>query len=159
MKKQLLFAGSLALLFLTNCKKDPQSPQPIEQTVQPKGTWSLFSYSGTASGNPFSYTTAQYPCIENNKIIVNADATFSSEYTAQDTCFLYKTQTSALILGYPSNRSTGTWTATDKILSMKYSNSSTSVQGQLSILNGKSYLTFNTTSAQTNSTFALTYVK
>src|SRR5580692_2881510 len=89
----------LLLIIFTSCKKNSdQNPAPnTTTTLDASGTWSMASESNVSNG--FSISSTQYPCLANNKLILNKDGSASRVYAGTDTCFM--TRTPLFIIGMP----------------------------------------------------------
>ena len=96
----------LLVIIFAGCKKDSDpTPAPITTTIDATGTWSMFSESNASNG--FSISSMQFPCLADNKLILNKDGSASRIYTSIDTC--YMTRTPLFIIGMPGPGTPGTW--------------------------------------------------
>jgi hypothetical protein len=97
----------LLILIIASCKKN-SNPNPAPNTtttLDASGTWSMASESNASNG--FSISSTQYPCLADNKLILNKDGSASRVYTGIDTCFM--TRTPLFIIGMPGTSTPGTW--------------------------------------------------
>ena len=95
------------IVILAGCKKnsDP-NPAPDTTTIlDASGTWSMASESNASNG--FAISSTQYPCMANNKLVLNKDGSASRVFTGTDTC--YMTKTPLYIIGMPGPGTPGTW--------------------------------------------------
>jgi hypothetical protein len=90
----------LLIIVFYGCKKNSDSV-PLDAS----GTWSTFSISNDTNG--FSVSSAQFPCLADNKLVLNPDGTAIREYISPDTC--YFTKNPLYILGLPGDTTPGTW--------------------------------------------------
>jgi len=96
----------LLIVIFAGCKKDSDpDPTPNTTILDATGTWSMASESNASNG--FSISSTQYPCLADNKLILNKDGSASRVYTSIDTC--YMTKTPLFIIGMPGPGTPGTW--------------------------------------------------
>lgn len=97
----------LLIVILASCKKnsDPNPTAITSTTLDASGTWSMASENNASNG--FSISSTQYPCLADNKLILNKDGSASRVYTGTDTCFM--TRTPLFIIGIPGPGTPGTW--------------------------------------------------
>lgn len=91
---------SVATVVIAGCKKDNAAP-----LLDITGNWKMTAFD---QGN-VSATAAQYPCIENNMLTVNANGTASGQYTGSTSCVLSNagSNTGVIVtLGQPGQPST-----------------------------------------------------
>ena len=80
--KRLLPLIALSLLFI-KCKTG-NTVTPIAPQLDVVGTWSLYSWQQP----DINATDAQYPCLADNVLKVNADNTASITYNGTSTCYV-----------------------------------------------------------------------
>jgi hypothetical protein len=97
----------LILLFcaLSACKKNSDPVVDTPAQLDASGTWSTSSISNNTNG--FSVSSAQFPCLANNRLVLSPGGTASREYDGMDTC--YMTKIPPYILGVPGDSTPGTW--------------------------------------------------
>lgn len=81
------------------------------QTIDPVGTWSLYSSGGGNVGNATitGSTTETFPCVANNKLTFNADLSYVAFYATADTCYLEHTQSFTHIVGKAGDSTKGSY--------------------------------------------------
>jgi hypothetical protein len=142
MNKKLLFA--LIFLAFISCKKNDVTPDPAQDKINPVGTWYLKS---TAHGT-VSYNNSDFPCLSNNKLIINSDGTFHSHYSANDTCYILNTPSTKITIGKSGDPDiSGTFIQNEN--TVRFSSQYGSYSGTLSTTNGITEMS----EKDTNSTF------
>jgi len=95
----------LLISSLSACKKNSDPVVDTPAQLDASGTWSTSSISNNTNG--FSVSSAQFPCLANNKLVLSLGGTASREYDGMDTC--YMTKIPPYILGVPGDSTPGTW--------------------------------------------------
>lgn len=103
MKKFLFYIFLCALI--VNCKKDNQ-PKLLDIT----GTWKM----NTLASGSISASLDQYPCLENNVMVINSDGSGVGNYTGTTACtYSSSSPFYNIVLGSPDEGTTQiTWTRT-----------------------------------------------
>lgn len=110
MKHKLLLFFSFTVLIGIGCKKSKIS-NPQTQTIDPVGTWFMYSTGGSTVGSSTITTSSSstFPCLENNKLTLNADLSYLAFYAAADTCYLEHTQSFTEIVGKAGDSTKGSY--------------------------------------------------
>lgn len=155
MIKKVSLCLLFVLLLFISCKKDTVIDQP-KQTFNVVGTWALSSYQ-LQYAQSFSATVAQYPCLADNILTLNADGTSSGNYTGTANCYITPVNADPAaeigIVGQaPVN---GTWSLNGNKLHLSSDNIG---EGTVTSVNGKLLLTFNDSTAYNSIKFVATTV-
>lgn len=113
MIKKLLF--SLIILAFISCKKNTPI-HPDQNEINPVGTWYLKSTNDGAT----TYDSSGFPCLSDNKLILNSDGTYHTHYAGTDSCYLIHTSTVKVNIGIPGQPDiSGTFTQNKNTLFFK----------------------------------------
>jgi hypothetical protein len=82
--KKILPLIAVVILFAT-CKKGGNTT-PTTSSLDVVGSWTAYSYQ-TNAGN-INVSVAQYPCMSDNVLMINADQTTETSYIGADTCYI-----------------------------------------------------------------------
>jgi hypothetical protein len=97
----------VTILLFTTCKKG-NNTKPSPPLLDVVGKWSLYSWQQTG----INANAAQFPCLADNILQINADNTTNASYIGTDTCFTVRptgplsTWTAIGIPGQAANAST-----------------------------------------------------
>jgi hypothetical protein len=148
------------LMLFVACKKN-DSPAPgvvPPKSINPVGTWSLVSFTEQVNTNSVSYSATDFPCLSDNKLLINVDGTVVGKYIGSDSCIVYRMGTTTFTLGIPGRDSTkGTWTQSVNTIYTKINNQNTT--GQISTTTGVSQIIEKDTISSLNAVYTTVFKK